>query len=263
MYTQCPECLTIYKLGAAELAESHASVRCGHCAAVFDALRTLTEQLPPEPVHELEPRSGSAPPPQLSVPALRPAPGQQQALFDPDERPQRTAHRPPTPMFARARRTRPATRNWPWVVGAGLLLLTLGAQISYAERTVLLDDARVRPWLDRICTTLSCRLPLRHDPATLQLLSRDIRPHPSVPHALIISATLRNEADFAQAFPAVEITLSDLDENRIAMRRFLPQEYLGDTRGIANGLAPGATAALVFEVADPGKNAVAFEFKFL
>ena len=40
------------------------------------------------------------------------------------------------------------------------------------------------------------------------------------------------------------------------------QEYLGDTRAIATGLAPGATAALVFEVADPGKNAVAFEFKF-
>jgi len=265
MYTQCPECLTIYKLGAAELAESHGSVRCGHCAAVFDALRTLTDQLPPEPVHLLETRPGSEPPPQLSVPALRPAPGQQQALlFDPDERPQRgTAHRPHTPTFARARATRPAVRNWPWTLGAGLLLLSLGAQISYAERGVLADDAHLRPWLDRICTALNCRLPLRHDPTTLQLLSRDIRPHPSVPHALIISATLRNDADFAQAFPAVEITLSDLDENRIAMRRFLPQEYLGDTRGIANGLAPGATAALVFEVADPGKNAVAFEFKFL
>ena len=103
---------------------------------------------------------------------------------------------------------------------------------------------------------------MRHDPSTLELLSREIRPHPSVPSALIISATLRNDAKFTQAFPAVEITLSDLDENRIAMRRFAPQEYLGDTRAVATGLAPGGTAALVFEVADPGKNAVAFEFKF-
>jgi len=57
--------------------------------------------------------------------------------------------------------------------------------------------------------------------------------------------------------------LSDLDENRIAMRRFQPQDYLGDSRSLGSGMAPGATAALVFEVADPGKNAVAFEFKFL
>ena len=35
-----------------------------------------------------------------------------------------------------------------------------------------------------------------------------------------------------------------------------------DPRAIAQGLAPGATTALVFEVADPGRNAVAFEFKF-
>ncbi len=268
MYTQCPECLTIYKVGAAELAEGHGSVRCGHCAAVFDALRTLTEQLPPEPVHRLDDVAVSGTLPQLSVPALRPTSSTQQGtLFDPDERRPRAsttaAGRPvATPTFARSRHLAPVRRNWPWVVGSCVLLLTLGAQIGYAERAALLDDSRTRPLLDRLCGQFGCQLPLRHDPATLELLSRDIRPHPSVPNALIISATLRNDAQFAQAFPAVEVTLSDLDENRIAMRRFAPQEYLGDTRAVHNGLAAGGTAALVFEVADPGKNAVAFEFKF-
>lgn len=266
MYSQCPECLTIYKVGAAMLAQSHGSVRCGHCNAVFDALRTLTEQLPDESVRHLLAHPGDEAPPQLAVPALRPKAGQQHTLlFDPDERPARApaARRPHTPAFARARRTQPLARNWPWALGALGLLLSLFAQIGYAERAVLLDDAHVRPMLDGICATLGCRLPLRHDPAKLELLSRDIRPHPSVPNALIVSATLRNDAAFAQAFPDVEITLSDLDENRIAMRRFRPREYITDSRSLAAGLAPGATAALVFEVADPGKNAVAFEFKFL
>ncbi|MEP6483777.1 MAG: zinc-ribbon and DUF3426 domain-containing protein [Rudaea sp.] len=264
MYTQCPECLTIYKLSAAELAEGHGSVRCGHCAAVFDAMRTLTDQLPPEPVNRLDEISVGGAPPQLAVPALRPTSTKQQGtLFDPDERPTRNASlRQSTPGFARSRHVAPLRRNWPWAVGSCLLVLSLAAQISYAERAVLLDDSHTRPLLDRLCGTIGCRLPTRHDPATLQLLSRDIRPHPSVPNALIISATLRNDAPFAQAFPAVEVTLSDLDENRIAMRRFSPQEYLGDNRSVAHGLAAGGTAALVFEVADPGKNAVAFEFKF-
>jgi len=261
MYTQCPECLTIYKIGSALLAQSHGSVRCGHCNAVFDALRTLADQLPSEQVQQLEVNAGGGSPPQLTVPALRPAVGQQTLLFDPDERPLRT-RRGSTPAFARARRARPPARNWPWTLGAAGLLLCLLAQIGYAERAVLLDDVHVRSVLDRVCDQFGCRLPLRHEPLRLELLSRDIRPHPSVPNALIISATLRNDADFAQAFPAVEISLSDLDENRIAMRRFLPQEYLGDAHSIATGLAPGATAALVFEVADPGKNAVAFEFRF-
>ena len=266
MYAQCPECLTIYKICAAVRGQSHGSVRCGHCNAVFDALRTLTEQLPDESVRHLLAHPGDDAPPQLAVPALRPKTGEQQALlFDPDERPtrapaQRRAH---APAFARVHRGRTVARNWPWALGTLGLALSLLAQIAYAERAILLDDAHVRPLLDRTCAVFGCHLPLRHDAVKLELLSRDIRPHPSVPNALIVSATLRNDADFAQAFPEVEITLSDLDENRIAMRRFRPQEYIADSRSLAAGLAPGATAALVFEVADPGKNAVAFEFKFL
>jgi hypothetical protein len=46
------------------------------------------------------------------------------------------------------------------------------------------------------------------------------------------------------------------------MRRFQPREYLGDTRALGAGLAAGASTSLVFEVADPGRNAVAFEFEF-
>ncbi len=262
MYTQCPECLTIYKIDADVLARAHGSVRCGHCAAAFDALETLAETLPEEPVHELAAQPGDADIPQLAVPALRPARSTQHSiLFDPDDRPRH--HRPSTPAFARTRRQQPATRNWPWTLGVVVLTLCLLAQTAYAERAVVLSDARVRPWLDQLCARLHCSLPLRHDPAKLELLSRDIRPHPSVPNALIISATLRNDAKFAQAFPDVQITLSNLDENRVAMRRFRPREYLPNAQSLAAGLAPGATAALVFEVVDPGKNAVAFEFKFL
>ena len=265
MYTQCPECLTIYKVAVELLAQGRGSARCGHCAATFDVLRTLTEGLPEEPFEELPLASIDDIPPQLTVPALRPQGQPQTLLFNPDERMRRPASqlRPPTPAFARRTASaQPATRTWPWRLGASALGVGLLAQIGYAERAPLLDDARLRPWLDQACASLGCRLPLRHEPSHFALLSRDIRPHPSVANALIISASVRNDAAFAQAFPDIEIVLSDLDENRIAMRRFHPQEYLGDTRTIAAGMAPGSTTALVFEVADPGKNAVAFEFKF-
>jgi predicted Zn finger-like uncharacterized protein len=265
MYTQCPECLTIYKISAELLGQGHGTARCGHCAATFDVLRTLVDALPNEGVEQLALHRIEDVPPQLMVPALRPLGPQQSLMFNPDERMRRppSHNRPVTPAFARkSSRAYRAARSWPWALGSTLLALSLLAQIAYAKRAPLLDDARLRPLVDRICGALGCQLPLRHDPARLALLSRDIRPHPSVANALIISASLRNDAAFAQTFPEVDIVLSDLDENRIAMRRFHPQEYLGDPRTIAAGMAPGATAALVFEVADPGKNAVAFEFKF-
>jgi predicted Zn finger-like uncharacterized protein len=263
MYTQCHECLTIYKVGVEVLTQAGAHARCGHCAAVFDMLQTLTDQLPPEPFLQLSTNKPSELAPQLTVPALRPQPRQDALLFNPDEHTRRAARPAAAPTFARDRATLPTTRSWPWAIGAAVLLITLSAQIGYAERRVLLDDSHVRPLLESVCSTLGCRLPLRHEPSKLVLMSRDIRPHPSVPNALIISASLRNDSTAAQAFPAVEITLSDLDENRIAMRRFSPQDYVGDARAVGTGMAPGSTTALVFEVVDPGKNAVAFEFKFL
>ena len=86
MYTQCPECLTIYKIAPELIGQGHGSARCGHCAATFDVLRSLADSLPLEsfdllPLHNIE-----SVPPQLIVPALRPGGSQQALLFDPDER---------------------------------------------------------------------------------------------------------------------------------------------------------------------------------
>jgi len=263
MYTQCPECFTVFSMDADILGRGHGLVRCGHCNATFDSLRTLVAHLPPEPFERIPPHPTDAHPPAVTVPVYRPNPQQVTFEFDPDERAQHRARRSTsTPKFARTTGRR-AGRAWPWVLGTTVLALSLGAQLAYAERTQLLENRLVRPWLDRACESLHCQLPPRHDTSQLTLVSRDIRPHPSVKGALIISATLRNDGDFAQSYPTVEITLSDLDENRIAMRRFHPREYVSDTRVLAPGLAPGTTASLVVEVQDPGRNAVAFEFKFL
>ena len=143
-----------------------------------------------------------------------------------------------------------------------MLALCLGVQLVWAKRKPLTANPATRSWLTQACHLFGCTLPPVRDLAKLQLLSRDVRPHPNVPNALLISATIRNNAAFTQPFPVVSITLSDLDENRLAMRRFRPAEYIVDPKVRAAGLAPGATAALMFEVKDPGRNAVAFQFGF-
>lgn len=261
MYTQCPECRTIFKLANGDLAAARGSVRCGHCAAVFDALVTLAAQLPAEPIESLDLHAAQDRPPQLDLSVFRPSSAEPTLFAEAPDRIHASA-RSSLPAFASARRRARTRRYWPWLVASAVLMLLLAGQVAWSEREVWIDSAQVRGWLDPLCADFNCKLPLRHDASTLLLASRDIRPHPSVPGALIISATLRNAARFAQAFPIVEITLSDLDGKHVAMRRFKPREYLSDARSITAGLAAGATTSLVFEVADPGKDAIAFEFKF-
>jgi predicted Zn finger-like uncharacterized protein len=256
MYTQCPNCLTIYLIEPGTLAQARGSVVCSHCSAVFDALHTLTEKVPTG-AQQLAHHESAETAPELTKPVMRPI-----AANDPPAT--AITHRTtPTPEFARAHRAASAASGRTWKSGIAILAPLLLAQVAWGERHELLQDATSRAWIERSCEVLHCKLPLARKADSFVLLARDVRPHPSVPNALIISATLRNDADVTQAFPTVEITLTDLDERRIAMRRFKPAEYLGDTRTRDAGLAAHASTALVFEVADPGKNAVAYEFKFL
>jgi len=263
MYTQCPECLAVYAVEAEVLGRSLGRLRCGHCGADFDALHTLAAELPATPFRYLPTHAPAAEPPRLGAPVHLPDPRQPALAFPGGEASPRHEPVPEAPEFLLGRPAPPRGPQWPWALGALALALVFLVQIAWAERDDLLANATLRPWLDRACVALGCRLPLRHDVRRLELLARDIRPHPSVPGALIISATVRNAADFPQAWPVIEISLADLDENRIAMRRFLPREYIGDARVPVEGIAPGASASVAIEVQDPGKNAVAFEFKFL
>lgn len=52
MYTQCPDCTTVFRVTADALRAAHGDVRCGICSTTFNALENLSEQsfepAPPE-----------------------------------------------------------------------------------------------------------------------------------------------------------------------------------------------------------------------
>jgi predicted Zn finger-like uncharacterized protein len=46
MYTQCPKCETVFRITAAQLRVAEGEVRCGSCAISFNALTSLSDDLP-------------------------------------------------------------------------------------------------------------------------------------------------------------------------------------------------------------------------
>lgn len=256
MYTQCPECLTIFRVGAATVAQARGRARCGVCRIEFDMLHALADQLPADPGALIEHHPPGALP-TLEVPLTRTRLGQRDLFVDSRERAQSP------PAFVQAK-PEPAPRagSWRWHLASIVLMLGLGAQLAYAYRGPLLQDPNLRPYLDAACARLNCTLPPRRDVERLALVARDVRPHPSVAGALMISATVLNQAEFTQSYPVVEISMSDLEDRKIAMRRFQPQDYVPSLAAIARGMPAKASATMNFEVLDPGKNAVAFEFRF-
>lgn len=170
----------------------------------------------------------------------------------------------PSPDFLQPAAPAPAaprgSRFWLWFA-LPWLVIALVVQVGVADRVRLAADPTWRPRVQALCNFLRCDIPPWYEPTAFKVTSSESRPHPSVPGVLLISASFRNDAAFAQAWPQLELSLSNLDDQSLGLRRFAPAEYLGESPGSAL-IAPGQSASVTLEVMDPGKRAVTFKFEF-
>ena len=148
--------------------------------------------------------------------------------------------------------------RWRWPLIA-LLALLLGLQILLADRARLAADPGWRPVVENLCGALGCTLPAWHEPTAFLMLDRQIRPA-DTPGVLRVDATFRNDARWAQDWPALQLALSDADGRVLGSAAFTPEQYLGAAP--ATRLAPGQSAQASFLVREPAPGSVAFSFEF-
>ena len=150
-----------------------------------------------------------------------------------------------------------------WAV-FGLLLATVAAiQVAFMERQLLLVQV---PAATRLIDTLCARLPcLERRPAALsvRLLARDVREHPSYRDALLVNATIVNEAKSPSPYPVIDLRLRDAAGNVLSARQFQPGEYLDQSITLGEGMPSERPVYIVLELAGSASNAVSFEFTFL
>lgn len=248
MQTSCPQCHVVHPLEADRAEEDSGSSICPDCGNQFDALAHLTAV---EPAIRGETSSPEDDPVDAAV-----APIDQGELFGAPPKP-RPTH---LPQFARQRVRLPRPRQLKWWLAGVALLVVLLALTPIADRAQLATYPRWRPALQSICDTVGCSLPPWREMGAFEVTGRDVRPHPSVANALLITASFRNNAHFAQAWPLLELRMSDLNGRDIGLRRFRVSEYLGSAP--SRLIAPGQRVNAVLEVVDPGHDAVAFAFDF-
>ncbi|HYQ71480.1 MAG TPA: zinc-ribbon and DUF3426 domain-containing protein [Gammaproteobacteria bacterium] len=254
MYTFCPGCAAIFRITAETVSAAGGQVRCGECDRVFNAVDCLYDDAVTARHAALMATGQGLPvanPPQPSV--------TQEYV---PETVVAEALRRPLPDAGWARQS-PTPKGLAGGLAVGLLVLVLGLQWVYFNRGMLAGDTGLRPALERFCEVLHCQLPLRIDLAKLEIIDRDVRKHPQEESALLINASIANRAAFNQPYPVFEISFSDVAGNPVAMRRFLPGEYLEEATDTAAGMAPDVPVKIVLQVRDPGDEAVSFQFGFL
>lgn len=117
--------------------------------------------------------------------------------------------------------------RWPYVLVAILLALALVGQLTFRFRGELaIRLPSLRPALESFSTALGSQIPLSRRVELVSIESSDLQSDAARGNLLVLSATVRNRAGFAQAYPALELALTDTQDTPIARRVFLPEEYL-------------------------------------
>lgn len=152
-----------------------------------------------------------------------------------------------------------------WIAAIALVLL-LAVQLVVQQRDVLAASPTWRPLLASACDIVGCTLPPWRQPAAFTMLSREVIAVPDRPGVLRVQASFRNDARWAQAWPALVLTLTNADSRVLGSRRFLPADYMpvNNAGASARGdtLAPGQATQIAFDIAEPAPDVVGFDFRF-
>lgn len=153
-----------------------------------------------------------------------------------------------------------------WSVLIILLTVVLVGQFMYFKKEELVKNAWMKQPLELMCQVVSyvheCVVPEPKDIGEIELVKRAVGTHPNRKGALLITAIIKNRAEFTQAFPGLELSFSDINRKIIARSVFSPPEYLSKSVDIVAGMNTMIPYRLKIEIEDPGEDAVNFEIKF-
>ena len=284
MITRCAHCGTAFRVYEHQLAKREGHVRCGACGEVFDAYDSLEaereaaqeaayeeasapatnaeppappppqEPSPPEsspiesPVAEAEPEpspSPSEPPPEPAPEPERAEPQEERSYVTEDGGDYDFG--PPRPEKDR----RPAYIGAIVVASFFLVLQTL----VWFRSEISARFTPLRPPLEAMCRLAACTVTLPTVAEQIAIESSDLQ---SDGDYLVLVSVLRNKASFTQAFPAVELTLTDAREQPVARRILKPEDYLDPSVRPASGVGSGAEVLARVYIDASGLNATGY-----
>lgn len=127
------------------------------------------------------------------------------------------------------------------LLGLGVLfvLLALLQLLFFYRHTIAMQYPYSKPTLVGICQVIGCKINL---PKEIQLFSIDdstIAEDSDHQGVIRLTSTITNRANFNQAYPNLEVTLTDTQDKPKLRRIFKPSEYLAKGQRLDEGIASG------------------------
>ncbi len=270
--TSCPACETQFLLTTAHLKAHRGKVQCGHCEHIFNAKNRLTEvsddiQSTAEYNASVESSKQSATPIAEdkhinevldgvlgAVPNLEDLNANSTLFADTSdpfigdqthiEIEDNYSYEDETPIAIDDLATNPKFKKEKvklniWLLLLSLLLISLAAlQSIYFLRTkIAAEYPQFKPYLMQACATLQCNIELPNNLDLFTIDDSDMQESESYQSVIDFSSLLINNANYAQAYPNIELTLTDTDDQPVVRRLIKPTEYLKANANLAAGMA--------------------------
>lgn len=149
-------------------------------------------------------------------------------------------------------------RGVAWTLGSLLLAFTLLAQVAHQNRQSLVRHPTLGAPVRSVYDGLGLPMLPNWNLAGFELRQWGNEPETAADGRMVVRASLRNGADFAQPHPILRLELEDRYGETVALRDFEPAEYLKDPSQASRLIAPGASAEAELILADPGAEAVGY-----
>lgn len=136
-------------------------------------------------------------------------------------------------------------RAWPWVLANLLLLTGLAGQSIYSFRDAIAAHYPLtRPLLEQACASLQCRVSLPRNPDLISIESSELNADPARANIVVLTSVLRNRASHVQAYPTLELTLTNARDEMVARILFTPKKYLRNPASIPLGIPASGEVAV-------------------
>jgi predicted Zn finger-like uncharacterized protein len=281
--TQCPECHALFRVSDGQMRLAQGQVRCGACLTVFDAHSHSLQRV--DSAQQSTPAPQAAP--QLSPAASAPvesSPGSYatqgsnarvvqfkatpepqseatQPKVDPALIPQIDINAEPIVLHNNEPQEANPVAVLFWTLCSLIAFAALIGQYLWFERATLAHQPALAPYYQIACERLRCDLNANQGLANLEPDQVVVRPHQQFTDLISLAIRIRNEAAFAQPYPAIEVSFTDLKGNLVSRRTFQPGQYLGTNVDGPARLPAGLDIEVTLPLTTPGPEAVSYEIR--
>jgi predicted Zn finger-like uncharacterized protein len=223
--TYCPACQTQFIVTEEQLNQHDGVVRCGHCLHVFNAAEQLVKT---EESNANELATNIA---EIEVQA------DQHDYLAVQTTPVLSTKKSPVLL---------------WLLLALMFLTAIAQSVYFLRHQIAMYYPNIKPHLVRVCEKIGCSIDLPKKIALILIDDSDIQEDAEHAGVMRLSTTLINQAGFYQAYPNLELTLTDVEDKPKLRRIFKPIEYLPAKTDIALGLAAGAVVKVKLAMTSQG-----------